>query len=190
MKKREKELHNDPWDPDFYETGSTRPPKNRGGIVAVLLVLVILLGSTCSALGIINLHLLWQLTQEPQNPGNLNVFASSPQDSAPSAIVESGETIRFPRMGLEGQTVSEFDRLFYSLPQGFLVTAVTENTSAHTAGIHAGDVITKLGGQAILSQEDLADALRSCPAGEAIPVEFFRHQTEQPMSTTITLPKE
>ena len=30
--------HNEPWDPGIYGTGRTQPPKNHGGIIAVLLV--------------------------------------------------------------------------------------------------------------------------------------------------------
>ena len=34
----------EPWNQDTYRTGSTRPPKKRWGLIAVLLTLVILLG--------------------------------------------------------------------------------------------------------------------------------------------------
>ena len=43
----------------FYQTGSTRPPKNRNGILAVVLVGVILLGSSVSVLGLLK----WKLFQ-------------------------------------------------------------------------------------------------------------------------------
>ena len=33
--------HNDPWDRDFYETGSTKPPKERSGLIAIILIVVI-----------------------------------------------------------------------------------------------------------------------------------------------------
>ena len=48
----------DSWNPDTYRTGATQPPKNRSGIIAVLLVLVILLGGIVSILSIVNIHLL------------------------------------------------------------------------------------------------------------------------------------
>ena len=31
--------HNEPWDPSVYGTGRTHPPKNHGGMVALLLVI-------------------------------------------------------------------------------------------------------------------------------------------------------
>ena len=188
MKKRTEKFYNDPWDRDFYETGSTRPPKDRGGLVAFLLVLVITLGGICSALGILNLHLLRQMAASGSDPDTLNVFEKVPEDSVASPIGESADSVAYPRMGLEGQTVSDFDRRFYELPQGFLVTGVTENACAHTAGIHAGDVITRLGDHNIGSQEDLAAALEKCRGSVA--VEFYRHQTGKQMKTDITLPEE
>ena len=51
----------EPWEQDSYETGSTKPPKSRGGVIAVLLVAVIFLGGICSALGIMNIKLFHKL---------------------------------------------------------------------------------------------------------------------------------
>ena len=50
----------DPWDTEFFETGSTRPPKNRRGIFALVLVGGIIVGSILTAFGGINLKLLRQ----------------------------------------------------------------------------------------------------------------------------------
>jgi len=44
-----------------YQTGSTRPPKSRGGLVAFLLVLVILLLGAVTILGVMNIKLFRQL---------------------------------------------------------------------------------------------------------------------------------
>ena len=57
----------DPWDQDSYKTGSTKPPKNRGGAIAVLLVAVILLGGVASVLGVMNVRLFRQLNSESNN---------------------------------------------------------------------------------------------------------------------------
>ena len=72
MKKREQQ-YNDPWDRNSYETGSTKPPKDRGGIVAVLLVALLLVGSLCSALGILNVKLL-QMLRESENAETVTLF--------------------------------------------------------------------------------------------------------------------
>ena len=44
----------DPWDPDYYETGSTQPPKSYGALIAVLLTGVIVLCGLTSTLGLIS----------------------------------------------------------------------------------------------------------------------------------------
>ena len=46
---------NIPWDDGVYGTGRTQPPKNRGGAVTVLLILVIFLSGLVTVLGIMNI---------------------------------------------------------------------------------------------------------------------------------------
>ena len=56
---------NQPWDDRFYETGRTRPRKNRGSAVAVLLILVIFLSGLTCVLGFLNFQMFRQIqTQE------------------------------------------------------------------------------------------------------------------------------
>jgi len=50
-----------------YGTGRTQPPKNRGGLVALLLILVIFLTGIVTVLGILNIQLFRQL--RAQDPG-------------------------------------------------------------------------------------------------------------------------
>lgn len=57
----------------FFGTGSTRPPKSYGGVVAFLLILVTVMGSIISLLSIWNVQLFQQLenTQQPQQLAEL-----------------------------------------------------------------------------------------------------------------------
>ena len=55
----------DPWENGVYETGSTKPPKNHRGLIAVLLVVVIFLGGLVSVLGVVNIRLFAQLNAQP-----------------------------------------------------------------------------------------------------------------------------
>ena len=59
---------NEPWDPSIYGTGKTQPPKNHGGAVAVLLVIVIFLSGLVSVLGILNVKLFTQLKEQSGKP--------------------------------------------------------------------------------------------------------------------------
>ena len=65
----------DPWEQDSYETGSTKPPKSRGGLIALLLIAVIFLGGITGVLGIMNIKLFRQLKQTDSS--DTNFFAPS-----------------------------------------------------------------------------------------------------------------
>ena len=65
---------NEPWDSSIYGTGRTQPPKNRGGLIAVLLVVVIFLGGLVSVLGILNIKLTNELKNSKEHtPNSLSV---------------------------------------------------------------------------------------------------------------------
>ncbi len=71
-----------------YQTGFTDQPRQRsGGLVAVLLVLTIFLGSLASALGILNLQLLMQLADRPQQTVPVDVYNS------PSSVADTADDI-------------------------------------------------------------------------------------------------
>jgi len=58
----------DPWEDWEYATGRTKPPKNYRATMAVLLIMVIFLCGIVSALGILNIRLTRQLSQEESDP--------------------------------------------------------------------------------------------------------------------------
>ena len=55
------EDNKEPWEPQVYRTGQTKPPKNRQGLIAGLLVAVIFLGGIVSALSLLNIRLFQKL---------------------------------------------------------------------------------------------------------------------------------
>ena len=71
------------WEQDSYRTGSTHPPKRRGGLIAILLITVILLCSISGALGIMNVHLFSQLQEQQDSEFSFreNNVASVPHPS-------------------------------------------------------------------------------------------------------------
>ena len=107
MDKRNHDLNRDswqdPWNTDFYETGSTRPPKKHRGMVALVLVGGIILGSILTALGGIN----FQLIREWRESGKDNTLPVSlytgetdqtvpsvPDDTAATPPVSNGTTVQ------------------------------------------------------------------------------------------------
>lgn len=61
------------WDDGTYQTGAIQPPKHSSGLVAVLLMAVIFLGSLCSMMGILNVRLLHKLSQMDQETTPLSM---------------------------------------------------------------------------------------------------------------------
>ena len=47
----------EPWEQSTYRTGSTRPPKSYGGLIAVLVALVVFLGGIVTLLGLLNIRI-------------------------------------------------------------------------------------------------------------------------------------
>jgi len=70
----------DPWEPGKYETGRTRPPKSRNGLIAVLLVIVIFLSGLVSFLGLLNVKLFAQLKAMPEQKENSVNFISEAEE--------------------------------------------------------------------------------------------------------------
>ncbi len=78
----------EPWDSDTYRTGSTQPPKKRGGLVAVVLVAVIALVGIISILSIINIR-LFTTDGTGAADESLSIDFSDPDGTAPSLSLES-----------------------------------------------------------------------------------------------------
>lgn len=80
----------DPWDRDYYQTGSTKPPKSHGGLIAVLLALVILLSGIVSALSLLNIRISFGNSQGTEPP--MSFFESTPPDQTDSSASVDGPT--------------------------------------------------------------------------------------------------
>ncbi|MBO5892508.1 MAG: trypsin-like peptidase domain-containing protein [Oscillospiraceae bacterium] len=86
------------WEQDSFRTGSTRPPKKRGGLVAILLIAVIVLCSIAGTLGFMNVRLFSQLQQ--QKASDL-AFHNSPN---PTSVTEDTPASN-PSTPLQDETV-------------------------------------------------------------------------------------
>ena len=99
----EYEDYRDPWEQGTYQTGSTRPPKSHGSIVAMLLVVIIFLSGISSALGLLNIRLFRQMSENPESGDPASVVfsntvsqeteASSTMDTTPVIQTEPISTV-------------------------------------------------------------------------------------------------
>lgn len=81
----------EPWDPDYWQTGSTEPPKSRGGLLALLLILIIFLCGIITVLGILNVKLFTELNQHEEQNLSITVVEAStaPTEYSPIAMAET-----------------------------------------------------------------------------------------------------
>ena len=79
------------WDDRYYGTGPTQPPKERGGLMAVMLILVIFLFGIITVLGILNIRLFQELKlkkQETELPISFTTEATLPPETEAIALPE------------------------------------------------------------------------------------------------------
>ena len=88
--KEQKNTPREVWDDGAYGTGRTCPPKNHHGLVALLLVLVIFLTGIITVLGLLNVKLFHELSDQTEDEEPLPISFSSerPQPTIPEAEPE------------------------------------------------------------------------------------------------------
>jgi serine protease Do len=160
------------WAQDSYETGSTRPPKSHGGLVAVLLVLVILLCGVSSYMGVLNIRLGLQLQQIGGSNVPIEFLPQSTDSIDPTETTVMTDTL-LP--GVDGRTVSEPEQSFYHWPAGVVVTKVVPGSEADKAGMTIGDIITAVNGRTVTDRETLQKILGQLQPGSTVSVTFCRN---------------
>lgn len=69
-----------PWDEGFYQTGTVAAPHQRGGLIMVLLVAVVLLGGAVTIMGLLNIRLFVTLKQQEKNALQLHDAQNEPTE--------------------------------------------------------------------------------------------------------------
>ena len=157
------------WSQDTYQTGSTQPPKSRGGLVAFLLGLVIFLCGLSTALGLMNFKLQWQLNNQSATEGCPVAFAKA---TAPEISVLS-ESSEFS-LGFSGQTVSQFWNLYEDLPQGIYITEVRPSGEAAAKGICPGDILVSIDEEPVSDIAALTRLLEQRRSGQTVKTVIHR----------------
>ena len=116
MQKNHKQHHNDPWEQEHYQTGDTNPPGKGGGIMAFVLVVVILAVGIARTLNVLNLRMLEDIAQNGAGSETISLFPDASVESLTSTDASRGVGIE--KLDLAGDTVSDFDRRYYHMPQG------------------------------------------------------------------------
>ncbi|MBR3315528.1 MAG: trypsin-like peptidase domain-containing protein [Atopobiaceae bacterium] len=101
--------------------------------------------------------------------------------------VIAGEKVTHAYIGLSCSTVNAQNAQanHLSVTQGAYVAEVAEGGPAEAAGIQVGDVITKIGDNAVDSADGFILAVRSCSVGDEVDVKFVRGGEEQTVKVTL-----
>lgn len=160
-----------------YRTGSTNPPKSHRGLVAVLLILVIVLTSIVTLLGMMNIRLFRLL--EEQN--NQSVRFSEDK----SETLEETDGVSVPQLGLTGQEIEGLYRSYQEWPQGLYICQVTPDGPAEQADIRPGDILVAMDGVPISCHEDFQEKATQLEPGNCLELTIFREEEELTVTLTV-----
>ena len=90
------------WDDNTYYTGPTEPPKNRGALVALLLIFIIFLCGIVTVLGVLNIRLFQKLNRE--EPSQELAISFTTEETLPETQAATTPTASQPS-GLAGCTM-------------------------------------------------------------------------------------
>ena len=179
MDAKDYDFHNDT---GTWQTGRTEPPKARGGLIALLLVLVILLCGISTALSIMNFKLYWQLNVQETTPQV--AFSRSNDPTQPTEVPhETDLTLQAP-LGISGTLIPRVYQRYYNLPNGLYVTQVNTNSQAFSKGIVVGDIITQINDAVIEDALVLGVFAQTVAPGDTVTLTLYRNGTVQTIDMT------
>jgi serine protease Do len=91
-----------------------------------------------------------------------------------SELIEHGFISGRPRIGVSVTTVSNAVAAYNGWERGAYIVEVNPGSAAEAAGIQAGDIITHLGDERVLTQQELLMRLRRHRAGDTLGITIWR----------------
>ena len=163
-----------------YRTGFTEPKKTKRGLAAAALILVIFLGGLHTAFRLLDIRLARNITKGASiAPASVGFSAGKDRThtSAPNV----------PALGIRGESISDFEHLYYDVPAGFYITEVALGSPAYAAGVLPGDVLLYFNGQYTPDLAALEQKLAACNPGET--VYLLLHRQNSAYSVELCLDK-
>ena len=97
-------------------------------------------------------------------------------------LVQQGYVSGRPTLGIQCQAVPESYQLYYRLPAGCYITQVQTGSSAHKAGLAAGDILLAVGDTRVTSPTELTAALGTCAPGQSVTLTIYRNYRQYTVS--------
>ncbi|MBI2334890.1 trypsin-like peptidase domain-containing protein [Candidatus Daviesbacteria bacterium] len=105
-------------------------------------------------------------------------------------FVAKGSVSR-PFLGIQYRFISKDVAILNEVPQGAFIQEVVENSPAEKAGMKDGDIITKINGESVDSENKIAEAIQKSSIGQNIELEIWRDGKTLKINATLAdLPAE
>jgi len=118
-------------------------------------------------------------------------FAIPVNDAAAIArdLVTTGYVTGKAHLGVTVNTkYNEMYAQYYGWPLGAYIDGVENGSCAQQAGIEAGDIITRVGGEEVKNFDNLKSALKRYSAGDTVEIELYR--ADESRTVTVVLDEE
>ena len=89
-------------------------------------------------------------------------------------LIENGFVSGRPAIGISGETLPRSLRMYYQLPDGIYIRAVTEGSGAAEKGIAEGDIITAINGTPVSTIDELNTVKNQFAAGDTVTLTVYR----------------
>ena len=97
---------------------------------------------------------------------------------------ENGRIVR-PFLGVEYIMISKDLAKLRDLPEGAYISSVIKGTPARDAGMKAGDIITKFGGEEVNTSNNLAKLIAKHKVGDKVKIEVLRDDETKTLTATL-----
>jgi serine protease Do len=100
-------------------------------------------------------------------------------------LLSQGYVSGRPDLGLACETVSSFLQIYYNIPQGVYITAVSDGSHAQQLGISAGDIILSFDEVRIADTQTLNSLLYTHNAYDTVPIVIYRAGNQYQLNLTL-----
>ncbi len=119
--------------------------------------------------------------------GAENIGFALPINIVRKSLENFRETGSFERpfLGVSYRMITEQAALFNEVPQGAYLVEIVEGSTADQVGLKAGDIITRLAGQKLTEDQDLASLINQKSIGDRVDLEYWRDDKKQEVTVTL-----
>ncbi len=161
--------------PDSYRTGDTQPPEKKQWLALLILAALIFVSSIFCILSFFFPH----FSASPA-PKTLAYAKLTDANTTNNNQLYGVDVAKYDILGISGQVVPSFFRMYYDMPAGIYITAVEEETPPLSPFL-PGDILISCHGENITTHYQLTRILQSlwdndldCWTEDTIIVEVYR----------------